>query len=78
MHPALVTVLSVALARAVTKIFEVFEPRPQQEPIEQGKQQQEQQLVVMCPKCAQKLRASARRVDSQLRCPKCRSEFTLH
>lgn len=78
MHPALVTVLAVALGRTVAKIFEVFDPRPSQEPIEQGKQQQEQQLQVVCPKCQQKLLTSASRVGSRLRCSQCRTEFTMH
>jgi|GEM_PF-1365128 len=37
----------------------------------------EKQLLVICPKCSQKLRAGMSRVGAQLRCPQCRTEFTM-
>lgn len=37
----------------------------------------EKQLLVVCPKCSQKLRAGIGRVGAQLRCPQCRTEFTM-
>ncbi|HPY31126.1 MAG TPA: DnaJ domain-containing protein [Verrucomicrobiota bacterium] len=37
----------------------------------------EPQRLVVCPKCKQKLRADMSRVGRQLRCPRCRTEFTM-
>ncbi|MCU0771765.1 MAG: DnaJ domain-containing protein [Verrucomicrobia bacterium] len=37
----------------------------------------QRQLLVVCPKCSQKLRAEVSRVGSQLRCPRCRTEFAM-
>jgi hypothetical protein len=35
----------------------------------------EQQLVVSCPQCQQRLRVGSSHLGSQLRCPRCRAEF---
>jgi hypothetical protein len=51
--------------------------QPAYSPTAVGAGSGEQQLLVVCPKCQQKLREEICRVGSQLRCPQCRTEFTM-
>lgn len=51
--------------------------QPAYSPSAAGAGSGEQQLLVVCPNCEQKLRAERSLVGSQLRCPQCRTEFTM-